>query len=352
MPRVWIDVLTPKQARLFAALSRRLVGFEILFTARDYDYTVATLRRLGIDPIVAGGYGYSLREKVVEEARRIEALASVVEGCSMLLAYPNPSAARLAYGLAIPYIAFTDSPHSVHPSRLSLPLATAVVAPSCIPMREITRFTLPGTHVEMYRGVDEVEWLKLFKPSRASLKELGLEERSYVVVRPPEVRASYYGSRGSRVLSEVAKIVEWCLGEGLSVVYMPRYARDELQERFSGSRGFTIVDRSRGVDGADLTYHALAVVTGGGSMAREAALLGTLGICLYPSRLYVDDFVEALGLPHARASSALQAIELIKGFSRDPDRYRTIAREVTATLEAPSDALLRVLEELGIGYGE
>ncbi len=350
MARIWIDVLTPKQAKLFASLARRLSPFfDFVVSARDYDYTVATLRRMGLNPIVAGGYGYTLLDKVVEEARRMQVLAPLVKDCVALLSYPNPSASRVAYGLGIPYIAFTDSPHSVHPSRLSLPLAKAVVVPSCIPMREVSRFTLPGTHIEMYRGVDEVEWVRCFKPSGSSIRELGLEERSYVVIRPPEARASYYGSEGHRVLEEVGKVVKWVLGKGLSVVYMPRYGDDELIARFGSEERFIVVDRRRGVEGDDLAYHALAVVTGGGSMAREAALLGTLGVSMYPKPLYVDRFVQSLGLPHVRALRSDEVIEAIERFSRDPDRYRGVAREIVETLEAPSDALIRVLEELGLG---
>ena len=348
MARIWIDVLTPKQGKLFAYLARRLVRHKVLVTARDYDYTVAVLKRFGIEPVVVGGYGHSLEEKLVEEAKRIEKLVEVVKGFEILVSYPNPSAARVAYGLGMSYVALTDSPHSLHPSRLSLPLARAVVIPSCIPMKMITRFTLPGTHIETYRGVDEVEWLRSFSPNRSSLKELGLEERSYVVVRPPEVRASYYGEEGCRVLEEVATLIKRLGERGLSVVYMPRYLDDEIAARFGGEKWFKIVDRSRGVDGTDLAYHALAVVTGGGSMAREAALLGTLGITFFPTELFVDRFVQSLGLPHRRARNCGEAMKLIGEFARDPDRYRSMAREIASTLEAPSDALFRVLEELGI----
>ncbi len=349
MARIWIDVLTPKQAKLFAHLARRLVNHEILFTARDYDYTIAVLRRFGAEPMVVGGYGHTLEEKLLVEAKRMEKLVDVAKSCDVLLSYPNPVAARVAYGLGVTYVALTDSPHSIHPSKLSLPLARAVVIPSCVPMKMVTRFTLPGTHVEMYRGVDEVEWIRMFRPSGTALKELGLEERRYVVVRPPEVRASYYGSEGARILEEIRSLIEKLGRRELEVVYMPRYVDDVIPKTFARERWFKVVDRVAGIDGTDLVYHALAVITGGGSMAREAALLGTLGITFYPSKLFVDTFVENLGLPHRRVASWVEAVEEIERFAKDPDRHRSEARDIVATLEAPSDAVLRVFEELGIG---
>jgi predicted glycosyltransferase len=53
----------------------------------------------------------------------------------------------------------------------------------------------------------------------------------------------------------------------------------------------------RNVDSLSLMYHAKAVLSGGGTMTREAALLGTPSISYYPGeQLGVDEFLVESGL--------------------------------------------------------
>ncbi len=346
MARVWIDVLTPKQAKLFASMARQSSGLiDPVFTTRRYEYTVAVLRRFGYQPMVFGGYGTDLRSKLVEEFRRGLEVLEKVPSFDFAMSYPNPLAARVSFGLGKPYIAFTDSPHSVAVSRLSLPLATAVVFSSCIPLSEISKYVYPGTHLEMYRGVDEVQWLKNFEPSDQVLKELDLEPRTYVVARPPEHRAAYY-SHGTERLEIFRSILVEILKRGYTVVYLPRYEDDELPKELQRYGKVVVPSTEQGVDGSNLVYHALAVITGGGSMAREAALLGTLGITLYPNELYVDRCIENWGLPHRRVHDVSTCLQAIEEFARDPDRYRATARSLRQSLETPLDGLKRVLHEL------
>ncbi|MDW8010947.1 MAG: DUF354 domain-containing protein, partial [Sulfolobales archaeon] len=179
MVRVWIDVLTSKQGTLLGTLARELEdsGFEVLVTCRDYEYTCGVLEALGVRYVSVGRYSeggpYS---KVYEDGLRISALAELVQKFSpnYLVAYPNPPAARVAYGVGIKYVALTDSPHSVIPSRLSLPLADFVIFSECIPVDEVRVYVSEKfTKLLTYRGVDEVGWIKRLKPREEDIRELG-----------------------------------------------------------------------------------------------------------------------------------------------------------------------------------
>ncbi len=343
-------MLTPKQAKLFAFISRELEkhSYSTIITARDYDYTVATLRIYGANIFrVVGGYGDSPREKVAEDGRRIVELAETLPEFVAAIAYPNPVAARIAFGLGKPFIALTDSPHSVVASRLSLPLARAVVIPECVPINEMKKFLLPDTIVATYRGVDEVEWIKQMElpPSAKVIEELGLEPYRYIVARPPEIKAAYY-KHGEEVMSLFVECLRIAVSRGLRVVYMPRYRNDPLLDIITKTVNAIVLPRDLGADTGPLLYYALAVVTGGATLAREAALMGTLGISLFPEKVFVDEFVLSLGLPlyHVRSSKDFE--KLLNDAGSDPDRFRSIARSVLDELEKPSDKLLEVLKEL------
>uniref|UniRef100_A0A7C5XLH9 DUF354 domain-containing protein n=1 Tax=Ignisphaera aggregans TaxID=334771 RepID=A0A7C5XLH9_9CREN len=348
--KLWLDVLTPKQAMLFGSIYKELVsqGYNVLLTARDYDYTIATLKQLNIDFVVVGRYGHDLKSKLIEESKRIIFLLDIVESFDALVAYPNPTAARIAFGLQRPYIALTDSPHSIAPSKLSLPLASAVVISSCIPKKSIERYIdKDETYIIQFNGVDEVQWLKDFKPSRDYLKLLGLEEYGYIVVRPPEIRASYYKDKTS-VIELIKKLINYFLSQGFSIVYMPRYHDDEIATEFYNARNFIIPSRDVGVKGSQLLYYAAVVVTGGGTMAREASLVGTLGISLFPQELYVDTCLQNMGFPIIHSISFSEIIEKIKDVVKDVDKYKKSSLTILQSLEKPVTGIVKALKILNV----
>lgn len=348
--KIWLDVLTPKQAMLFGSIYQELVqrSFNVLLTARNYDYTAAVLKQLGVDFVLVGGYGYDLKSKLVEELKRMLSLLNIVESFDTLIAYPNPGAARIAFALQKHYIALTDSPHSEIPSRLSLPLASSVITSTCIPKKMIEQYVFKEkTIIIQYNGVDEVQWLRDFRPDKSYIKSLDLCEYSYIVVRPPEIMASYY--RNGAVITElIEKIVQYFINQNLSVVYLPRYSYDVVMARFSGMKNFIVPSIEMGVKGSQLLYYAIASISGGGTMAREAALIGTPGISLFPQELYVDECLREKGFPIMHSLSHDSIVERVREGLRDPERYKKEALTALQNFEKPVSGILRAFEALNL----
>jgi len=343
LARIWLDALTPKQALLATSLAKVLQskGHEVLLIVRDYDYTVRVAEIQGFKPLIVGGYGGGrLVGKLVADLERMRRLVEVIEGADIdvLIAYPNPSAARVAFGLGIPYIALTDSPHSVIASRLSLPLASYVVFSYCIPRETIEVYTYSSTRLVQYNGFDELEWIKTQKPNKKVIEELGLEEKEYIIVRLEEKYATYYPKEKGVTLSELAVR----LSKYVKVVALPRYG-DQWEEL----RGYeNILLLQEPVHGVSLEYYAIAVVTGGGTMAREAALLGVPGVNLFPGKLYVDECIIDLGLPLYKPKNIDDAEKLLYKIIKDPDQFRIDTRKLLDKLEKPSDTILLLLREM------
>ena len=341
--KVWLDALTPKQGRLAACLYRSLkvAGHEPFATCREHECTASVLRLYGLEPVVVGRYGGETKlGKLLADAERIAALAELVSasGVQALVSYPNPSAARVAFGLGLPYVALNDTPHADAANRLSLPLCSFLVASEALEGK-LERYLAPGAKTLYYKGVDEVLWVRAFEPAGSSLRELGLEAKGYVVVRPEEFKAAYYSWAGWGWLELCEKLRK----KGIRVVVLPRY---EEQRAAAEKAGFA-VPRSC-VDGLDLAYHALAVVTGGGTMAREAALLGTPSYYTFPLELEVSGYVERLGFPLKRWSG--DAGELADEIASLEEgvllKMAEKAKEVLKRLEAPDSRVLEALRAL------
>jgi hypothetical protein len=348
MKRIWIDVLTPKQARLFGAIYNKLkkMGYDVIVTARNYDYTAHVLHKLEINFIIVGGYANDLKGKLIEEAKRTIELLNLLSDFDALLAFPNPVAARIAFGLKRPYIAFTDSPHSEAPSRLALPLATAVIFSSCIPKGEIERYIIRDkTIVVQFNGVDEVEWLKDANINAYELKSIEVEPFNYIVIRPPEIKASYYTYELSTILDFISKLAERAIKRNYKVVYLPRYRDDPLIKRFADEKN--IIIPWEGVEGTTLVYYARFVISGGGTMAREAALIGTPGISLFPGELYVNRCVAEWGFPLIQTNDPEKLNSIVEKLfnmrESEISEIKAKAMELLKKLEAPSSTLNQVL---------
>ncbi len=341
---VWLDASTPKRGVLVATLARllRIEGFETLITARSYDYTLRVLEMMGERYVVAGVHGgRSLRGKLLADIGRMVDLEIVVEEYEprVLISYPSPPAVRVAFGHGIPYIALGDTPHGIAMNRLSYPLATVAIFSEFI-ADEMEKFILKGyTVMETFRGVDELLWVKEFKPNIENVESLGLKPYSYIVFRPEEFKAHYYKNLESSVIlklaSEIAKL-------GYTPVIIPRYK--EHYEEASRIEGALIPDKP--FSGLDLEYYSLAVVTGGISMAREAALLGTPGISMFDRIIGVDLALAKIGFPIYYLESYEEALKMIKDIVRDPDKYKVNTRSMLEKLESPWPIILKWVRRL------
>ena len=347
--RIWVDVLTSKQATLFGLLARELRGrgHEVLVTCRDYEYTVGALRRFGLDPVVIGRYVIgSPYDKVLGDADRIFGLTAYVERFKpdLLVAYPNPPAARLAFGVGIKYIAITDSPHAYVPSRLSLPLADVVIASDCIPEEDIRKYMLKDSRLVRYSGVDEVSWLLRSNPDLSYVRSLGLEPGKYLVFRPHEHHATYY--RGVNTEFNPQKLLSTVLSDDLKLVFLPRYPEhEELISKVPHSLRSKIVVIRGSYDGVSLAFYARAVVSGGSTLAREAALLDTLGITYYPGPIHVNECVRAKNYPLFKVSTTDEALELISGVSTREKDVRATLEKIKKDFEDIIEVIIKVLEE-------
>ncbi len=341
---VWLDAQTPKQGLLASKLAERLeeAGLSVTVTCRDYDYTVGIIRGQGREPVIVGRHGGgSPTGKLEADLERMMGLYRWASAArpGVLVAYPNPPAARVAFGLGIPYVALSDTPHAVHASRLSIPLASVLIYSDLIPHGLMERYVLgEWTRIRLFHGVDQLLWLRGFRPDPSVLEELGMEP-GYIVVRSGESKASYYA--GKRDLTDLAARLQ---AKGYPVVFLPRY---EEQSRRARDAGLKVLEKP--VDGSSLVYYASVVVTGGNTMALEAALLGVPGITLFPGEISINERLRAMGFPIYRAGSVEEAERMAENIYVKGARINTAP--LLDMLEDPGgvvvEEVLRLLESRG-----
>ena len=337
---IWLDALTPKQARLMAEIAEFLEkrGEEILITCRRYAETEQMLEIKGLRYISVGGYGENKLEKLVNYADRMMKLIEIVRGRKpdFLISFSSPEATRVAFGLGMKVITINDTPHAFHVCRLTFPLSWRIIHPVAVPEELYLMNWACKESLVSYNGVDEVAWMKKAEPKKEELEKLGIKG-DFVIIRPEESKASYLSEEAG-----ISAIIDVAIEMGYDVILMPRY---EDQKDYYSRRYRTIKIPSYPPDASSIYFFSSLVVTGGGTMSREAALAGTPSISVFPLNipLYVNDYLSKMGFPLWRFSSAEDAVPLVREILSAPGKYKRDVRDLVRQLESPVEAVERVI---------
>jgi predicted glycosyltransferase len=150
---------------------------------------------------------------------------------------------------------------------------TCHIVPDVIPDSAVIDPHGPILH---YPGIKENVYAPDFVPDSSLLQDLGIRaEDTVVTVRPPATEAHYRAAL-SDVLFDATMVFLLGLPD-VRIVLVPRNKRqiESLKatkpEWFMGDR--TIVP-SHAIDGLNLLWHSDVVISGGGTMNREAVALG------------------------------------------------------------------------------
>ena len=167
--KIWYDACTGKHVRYGAAIGKRLkkAGHEFVFTTREHPDTVPLAQILGENPIVVGKYDPStLSARLEESAERIIQFSKLFKNNppDIAIAHQSVELCRTAFGLGIPIILTADTPYAYVVNRLTIPFAHTVVVSEALPKSFAKEYC--AKNVVSFKGVDEVAWIKDFKPTK------------------------------------------------------------------------------------------------------------------------------------------------------------------------------------------
>ena len=160
-------------------------------------------------------------------------------------------------------------------------------------MRFSIRSVSTKANAAKYPGLKEELYVSAFEPDEnfrtGFLAGFGVEDGPdlvLTVVRPPASTANYHAGESELLVSDVLERL--LSADNTFTVIVPRsdaQARelaDELRTAAFPRKRYEILDKV--VDGMDLVYAADILISGGGTMNREAALLGTPVYSIFTGR--------------------------------------------------------------------
>ena len=271
MSRFWIDIDNLPHVTIFDPLLRELEarGHTVELTVRDFAFSVERLRDLGLPATVIGRhYGKATWRKVAGTLWRAGQLTRWLGGRSfdLALSHGSRSAVLAAAWRGLPTVTMYDYEHVS--TGLQERFASRILVPGLL----MERGVFPDNpRYEGYPGYKEEIYLGRFSPDPGFRQQLECPENAVLVVlRPPARAAHYHDPRAETIFQAV---VQRLRQSSCITIVLPR-TPDELAELAPlVSPTFRILRRP--VDGLQLVHAADLVISGGGTMNREAALLGT-----------------------------------------------------------------------------
>jgi predicted glycosyltransferase len=296
MARIWVDLTNPAHVVVLRPLVDLLEagGHEVTLTARPLSHTTELLDDWGHPYTAIGQHGGAgkLGKAMAAGSRTAQAFAFARgKGFEYGLAHGSTDLPPVGRLLRIPNTTMFDYEWATVQHSLNCRLATRVLIPDAIPAERVARYGARPPKLVRYPGLKEEYYLSGFRPDESVLDELGVDRsRVVAVVRTAPSYALYLGGSENDLLP---RVLQRLIGEGAQVVVLPR--TDEQRQALRRlDPGLVVPDRA--VDARSLAALADLVVSAGGTMVREAAVLGTPVWSIFEGRLgAVDELLVSEG---------------------------------------------------------
>jgi uncharacterized protein len=273
--KVWIDLENTPHIPFFKPIMEELNkrGYECFFTARDAYQVLDLADRFGLKYEKIGHhYGKNKILKLIGLViRSLELLPTIIRQ-KPALAVSHGSRTQLvaAHMLGIPSLMLFDYEYT---QGLVVINPTYVMAPEVIPDSSAK---IPVERFSHYPGIKEDVYVTSFIPDPSIKSDLKIDDRKLVVtIRPPATEAHYFCA-ASEALFE-ASITFLMQKEETQLILLPRNKKQEtfIRETWpSRVESGKIIMPDHAINGLDLMWYSDLVISGGGTMNREAAALG------------------------------------------------------------------------------
>lgn len=338
--KIWIDIDNSPHVPFFLPIISELekAGVDVMLTARNMYQVCELLQFFGLPCKVIGGhFGKNKLLKIVCNCLRAVQLLPVIATSRPDLALSHGSRAQVLVGksLGIPTVMMHDYEHS---TKTGFVETEWIIVPEVIPDGVMSRRT---KGILKYPGLKEDVYVPQFQPDQSILAKLGLRADDLVVtLRPPATEAHYHNPEAETLFAETLRFL--ADKPRTRVVAVPRNAkqRNQLQARWGhliASGRLVIPDGP--VDGLNLIWFSDLVISGGGTMNREAAALGVPVYSIFRGKIGAVDrhLVEKGQLVLIESSADIHTKIRVDRWNRPAtpdDRSRPALRSIVSSIVA------------------
>ncbi len=283
---LWFDLTNTSHVHFFHPFIDELKDdFKIIVTTRDLAETRALLNGLNTEYQNFGEYsGDNKLLKISGHFLRGLKMLPFLKEVDFAFSHGSPCPIMVKYIKNAKLISSYDNEHAMSFDLFSKH-SDAFIVPEVL--GALSRDNASnGTKVMTYPGLKEQIYLADFKPDERFTDKIPFDD--YLVLRAEAWKSDYVKNGVVRAFDIARRLVK----EGHNIVFLPRYGMSPSWMKRSKN-----VFVSPPVNGPQLCWFSKGVLTGSGTLAREAAVLGVPSVSFYSCEpLKVDLFLESNGM--------------------------------------------------------
>lgn len=307
--RIWIDLANSPQVLFFRPILAELRhrGYEVVVTSRDFAQTLALADEYGIYNTPIGRHGGKKWTDIIgRNMKRAFDLATWAKAglkIDLAVSHNSYSQALAAAWLRIPFVTLMDYEHQPL-NHICFRLANRVIVPEPFPDQMLAKFGALSK-AKKFPGLKEEIYLADFRPDTDFLKKNGFDQNKIIIVlRPPAPWTAYHRFENT-IFDDVIKHLSKF--ENTIIIFLPRIVS---QGQWASQQGLpNLVIPAKTLNGPNLLFSADLVISGGGTMNREAAVLGTPTYTVFKGKMgAVDKYL----IDRSRMTQILEVQDIVK----------------------------------------
>ncbi len=321
--KIWIDVTNSPHVNVLMPIIKHLKanGHSLIITARNFSETLPMLKSNGINPIVFGEYGGKSRiKKIIGLLKRMFTLYFKLEKFDIAFSLGGNYTSFVSWCRGKKSIVFSDNDISF--KLFSFLFGTYFIFPAYFKYDKIQKkYKISKANIFTFEGFKEDIYIANYVPDNNFLDLLPFKE--FITIRPENLKASYVPKDSTTI---VPQLFETFRNE--NILFLPRY-----EEEKKHAIGFPNVwYPEHPLVGLDVCFYSKAMLTGAGTFAREAALLGVPAVSFFPGKdfLTVDLIMQEMGIEFKSRNPGeiKRYVEERKRVSSSNERSKIVLNEV------------------------
>ena len=336
---IWFDLdnspHVPLFLPVFTELKKRGISYDI--TARDFAQTLDLLKMWNIPHKAIGAHGGKSKiKKIINLFQRKAELKKYITGKyreapKPLLAVSHGSRTQLIASKSLGIKSLLMMDYEFTETRIFNRYADIILAPVFIPDERFSVNGIDLKKVMRYNGFKEELYLCSFAADPDFRKTIGVNGSDVLaVVRPPGMLGNYHDSRSEELLIHALNHLSSHKNCIVLITSRSQKDRDFITANISNKNNIRFLEKA--VDGLELVKAADIVLSGGGTMNRESALLGTRTFSIFTGkRPYLDEYLAELGrLKFIESKQEIESISVERITEKAPYAFnKNIVNEVT-----------------------
>lgn len=272
--RIWIDITNTPHVNVLMPIYRHLLsrGHQIIITARDFSETIPLLKKNGIEPIVYGNHkGKNRVMKIIGLLTRMLLLAVKLPDFDLSFSLGGSYTSVVSFIRRKKSISFSDNDFATH-KFITFLFGDYFIFPSYFKYENVKRkYHIKDSQIKLFHGFKEDIYIAEYVTDSNFLSQLPFDD--FITIRPENLKAAYVPQNATTIVPELFDIFK-----DENILFLPRY---EYEKQYA--KGHTNVwYPTEPLNGLDVCYYTKAMLTGAGTFAREAALMGVPAVSFFP----------------------------------------------------------------------